>query len=52
MARSHGATCALRFTSTRTGSVLMNRPIIDSIPGSEVGRPEDVAPNTTWRVRL
>ena len=31
---------------TRTGMVLMNRPIIDSTPGSSGGRPATVAPNT------
>ena len=33
--------------STRTGRVLMNRPTIDSTPGSSAGRPETTAPKTT-----
>ncbi len=32
---------------TRTGRVLMNRPIIDSTPGSSGGRPATVVPKTT-----
>ncbi|CAM4474803.1 hypothetical protein MYBA111488_24595 [Mycobacterium basiliense] len=33
----------------RTGSVLINRPTIDSAPASSAGRPETVVPNaTSW----
>ena len=40
------------WTVTRVGTVLMNRPTIDSTPGSSAGRPDTVVPNTTSRSPL
>ncbi|XXU81074.1 hypothetical protein WMF41_50440 [Sorangium sp. So ce1151] len=51
-AASHGRSGASAGTGTRSGSVLMKRPRMDSTPGSSGGRPATVTPKSTSRSPL
>ena len=48
---SHAEAGSSSGTSTRAGRVLMNRPTMDSTPGSSGERPETTTPNVTSRSR-